>query len=364
MTKTRTTKKVTKHKRTSSKIRPKLKGVKRPLYKRILLHPVSLFGLLIIGVLIIGLTLFSSADSYGVSASVSAKALSSSATITFPSDSATIVSTPINVTGSCPLNSYVDLIRNGSFSGVSSCSANQTFSIATDLSPGVNQLQAQDYNITNQAGPASPAITITYDAPLPPPEPAPTSTKSGQLSPDANYAGSNLPSKIVIPHYDDSGHGSLLLSSQYSYQSFDTGHEYNWNMNLSGGTPPYFLTIDWGDNTSSNLVFNNDPAFVVSHSYNSSGDYNIMAQTVDADGVKVILQLTAAVKIRNIASTTQGVISSLNTPGESGVVTSGKHWLGLIWSSYLIIMLMVISFWLGEREEYLSIVKRRRLRTH
>jgi hypothetical protein len=327
-----------------------------------LLHPFSLFGLLILGVLLIGLTLFSSADSFVVTASVPAKPLTSPAIITFPTDGANIAQSPIDVTGTCPLDSYVDLIRNRSFSGVDYCSADQTFTISTDLSSGINLLQVQDYNVTNQAGPTSSAISVNYEAPPPPPQPVQTSTSPGQLSPDVSYTGSNQPSSTVIPSYDNSGHGPLVLSSQYEYQTYQTGHKYTWKLDLTGGTPPYFVNINWGDGSSSNMVFDTDPIFTASHIYKKAGDHNIIAQAIDAKGVKVLLQLTAVVKLQGTFA--QGFFGSLTPPTTQGLASTSKHWLGLIWSSYLVIILMVISFWLGEREEYISLVKRHRIRTH
>jgi hypothetical protein len=73
--------------------------------------------------------------------------------------------------------------------------------------------------------------------------------------------------------------------------------------------------------------------------------YHITLRVTDALGNTTLLQLIAVV---NGKTPMAGVISS---GGGTGLLTTVKNWLWLAWPAYGIFVLMVLSFWLGEREE-------------
>ena len=147
-----------------------------PRHKQLVLQPVSLLLLLCIGVLLVACTLKVLADSYTVHAVVPAPALITPAVITAPTSGMQFTKQTTIVQGTCPDASYVTLSDNGIVAGVESCSSGG-FSISLDLSPGSNQLQAQDYNITDDAGPTSLVVTVTY-TPLGPSAPSSSSGSS------------------------------------------------------------------------------------------------------------------------------------------------------------------------------------------
>lgn len=313
----------------------------RPWHKRLLLHPLSIFILACVGVYIVGLTIHGSADSYTVSAVVPGVPPASPAVITSLSNGATVHATPMQVSGSCPANSYVKLMRNGYLSGVDVCSGGN-FQIQTDLTEGANQLTAQDYNFTDQPGPTATAITVYYSATPPPNDQTP-------------IEASNSPSPDNKPGFDDSGFGPLLLTSQYVYQSFEAGQKYHWGMTVQGGTPPYVVTVEWGDGTSSNLVFKTDPTFDIEHTYTNPGTYTVNANSIDAKGVKVVFQLVAVIK-KSAGSTliggTGGTQAPIGKVSLAAIPTKIHQWLWVIWPTYAVVLLMAVSFWLGERQEY------------
>jgi hypothetical protein len=347
MKKKRSPRKTTRSKASTAKARSQRRRRKLPIYKRILLHPVALWAMLAIGILLAGLTIAANADDYTVTAIVPAPPLTEAAYITSPIDGQLITSSPTTVIGSCPLNSYVDLIRNGSFSGVATCTADQTFSIITDLDDGNNQLAVQDYNITNQAGPTSPSINVSYQPPV---TTTPTSP-SGQLSLVTTSQGSNTKSSSA----------PLVLNSQYTYKSLFTGQTFNWSLNLSGGVAPFFVTTNWGNGESSTLILNSDQTFNISYVYKTSGAYNIVVQIIDSKGVTVVFQITAVIVAQHVAVTHPTVISPI-VPKKPNLLTDVANWLKVAWPVYSVVVLMTISFWLGEREEYHIIFKRQRHR--
>jgi hypothetical protein len=145
----------------------------------------------------------------------------------------------------------------------------------------------------------------------------------------------------------------LLIHAAYRYQTHYQGEQWSWDVGISGGTVPYKVTIDWGDGTMSNRDRDGSDLFTISHSYNNPGVYQPTIRVVDAGGnsnTTMLLQLLAIVKPSNGAP-----IVSATTPS-SGIA----QYLWFIWPTYLAIVLMVLSFWLGE----LEVTRKLRLRRH
>ncbi len=314
---------------------------RRPIHKRVLLHPITFFGLLCFGVFLVGITWHGLALSYTVTATIPAPALTEPAIITSPTADSTETTTPIIVSGTCPADSYVTLDRNGLFSGVDICNAN-TFSIVTDLFPGLNQLQAQDYNITDQAGPTSPVVDVTYS-------PQTTTTTITSTSPTTKTTPSST-----------STTGSscvLLLDAAFQYQVIRVGQTFQWTVNINGCWPPYSANVSWGDGSSTIINIGNAQSFVISHVYFMTGDPMIKITTTDSRGNSALLQLTTVIKSQ---SALNGVISNNITP-PSNPFTGIQQWLWLVWPVYGTIVLMAVSFWLGEYQEYVKILRRRQI---
>ncbi len=325
--------------------------------KRILNHPLAIWGLLVTGVIISGLTVIGGADSYTLQATVPAPALSEPAVITSPEDNAVISSIPTTVSGTCPNNSYVNLLRDGNFSGSDVCSSANTFSISSDLSAGQNVLQAQDYNITNMAGPSSESITVTYQPPVIPP--------SGQGQPSSPiFQAANVPSAIVTPSYDNNGHGPLLLTTQYLYLTALTNQPLTPTLSINGGTAPYFVSINWGDKNTSNLFFDSSQSFTPSHVYKQAATFPILVEVIDTRGVKVVLQISVVIS-KKVTPLSAGTINLVNsTPFTLRIFANTRHWLKVIWPVYGVVTLMSVSFLLGEHEKYLELLKVLRIKNH
>ncbi len=328
---------------------------RRPIHKKILLSPASVFILLCIGVVLVGSTILVSAQSFVVTATVPAPALTAPAKISFPLNNSSETTSPIIVSGSCPNNSYIVLIRNGYSSGSAVCQ-NNSFTIETDLSIGLNRLMAQDYNLTNQAGPSSRVIILRYNTHMPSP-----SLPLGQVIPAANS-----PSPKTVSQYNPTGLGTLLLNSSPAYQTFTTSGLYTWKMDLSGGAPPYIVTVNWGDGTTSNLYFKSDPIFYIEHHYSKAGIYKIIVSTIDSLGHKVIFQINSVIK--SVGATSIGLskfTTGSNSPinGNLGFIKKTPSYFWIIWPTYIILILMAFSFWLGERKELKLVAERYELKS-
>jgi len=139
------------------------------------LHPLTVMVLLCAGVLIIGATLRSFADSYTVTASVQAPLPKKAAVIMHPLTLLHVSTDAVTVQGSCPDQSYVEVTNGTQLSGVSQCT-DQTFQVQTSLSSGANQIDAQVYSLTDEAGPTGTPVTVYYDQTTPTPVSTVTNT--------------------------------------------------------------------------------------------------------------------------------------------------------------------------------------------
>lgn len=308
----------------------------RPIHKRIMLHPAMGMTLLIVGVLITGWTLHSSADSYSITAKVAAPPLTEGAVITSPSDGASFTAVPITVSGTCPSNSYVTLTRNGAFSGSAACATGGTFDIQTSLSAGSNTLLAQDYNITDDPGPATLPITVTYTPPPPPVQPPSSSTTTSP----------SVPTQTTT--------SPLIVNSDYHFQAFAVNGAFSWEIKVSGGTAPYSMRVEWGDGQTSAQTIPAAQTVTIRHRYTKAGYYPILVHVTDAKAFATLLQIAAFIKLPGTAgalftsptSTDQGWFNNLLS-----TLVGTKYYLWLAWPTYIVVVLMAVSFWLGERQE-------------
>lgn len=413
--------------------------------------------LMCVGVLLSAFTLNALADTVSIAAVVPAPPLTQGAVINSPSDGSQTSTEATTVAGSCPANSYVDLTDNASFVGSYDCEEGG-FTVVLDLSVGSNELQAQDYNITNTAGPTTPTVTVTYtptlttspsgggtsttlpssaaNSPVPtapitsPAVVTPVATPdqlivtqvdlsipyiSQNITPIVSYqptltgiappysyvviiihsnfytcttyanaqgywscqVPSDLPSEIhtvnvsaKTPQGSDLSYPTFTIkvinasppkvtvpspfhiTSSYTYKVETVGQTVSYNIHMTGGTAPYAYTIQWGDGKTSTMVRQTADDFTISHKYSwvnaSLASEIVRVQAIDASGQSSTLQLDAL--IRNPAY--HSVVANITkSSGLWGLFGHTRPWLWILWPGYVIVILLVFSFWLGEREE-------------
>jgi hypothetical protein len=215
-------------------------------------------------------------------------------------------------------------------------------------------LSAQDYNLTNEAGPAGTPISLTYNPPVTAVTSSPTSSSASSSSSTAQPLTTTpaSPATAIPP----------ILTSQFQYQATAVGQPFVTTINIDGGTPPYHVTVDWGDGTSTDYTFQADPTFQISHTYQQAGNYVITATAVDAKNIKTYVQLAAIIHAPlTVNTTTSGIINSIasSSPAVSSSIKLVRHYLWIVWPGYIIVLVIVFSFWLGEREE-LRLLHRRK----
>ncbi len=291
----------------------------RFLPKKKTAYPALLLIVLLVGVFLTGwskIVIASASASYNVVTTVVAAPINQSATILYPHNNSTVYNSTINVNGSCQSPSYVVLTKNNLFGGVALCSSSNTWSISVSLLSGSNILQAKIFNLTNRPGPLSSQIKTDY-------------VSSGNISLD----------------------NPLILKSNFDYQGVNVGQQFNLPLDLEGGKPPYAISINWGDSTTSLISQASDGTISIPHIYkkteNYKGSYKIIVSTTDTQGKQTSLQLLAIV---NLNSSSENSIANIsNNSAGNGIFSNIEKY---IWPSYAIVILMLISFWLGERQEF------------
>lgn len=240
----------------------------RPLHRRIALHASSLLLLLGGGFIPSPFNFTAQTYSYDVTARVPAPLPSSPAVITSPTDQQHVTDQTITVSGSCPADSYVKVFVNGTEAGVATCSGG-AFSLPVTLAPGANTLTAKVYNVTDDEGPSSGAITVYYDAPVVPSQSpgASPSTSTGSPTGTSGNAGPPAPT-ITLPYH---------FAIQYP------GDKWQWEVTI-GGKAPFDIVIDWGDGNTQRFTRAEAGTFTISHVYNKASTYQPVIQVTDKNG--------------------------------------------------------------------------------
>lgn len=311
------------------------------------------FMLLMTGLFSVGWTSFATgADNdsftYTVNAKISGDPLTSAATFDSPNDQQRFTTQIITVQGSCPNDSYVSITRNGVYAGTSMC-VNNRWSIKLSLVAGANVLQPQAFNRTDTAGPASQPRTVYYDQPVAE-EPFSPGSQPGVPIHDNPSPLNNA----IQP---------LVLFGQFKYRGAKVGDKLIQSFSITGGQAPYAISIDWGDGTNDVVSLATAGDFSVSHVYSAAGNQSfssfiVKLEASDNQGTKATLQTMAIVTARN----------GMQVPKSDGIFGGGsigdsafdKFWR-VVGPLYLLAIVALISFWLGEQRE-LELIRRSTIR--
>ncbi|MBC7512217.1 hypothetical protein H7142_00975 [Candidatus Saccharibacteria bacterium] len=256
------------------------------------------------------------ARSIGLSGIVPGKPPSVAPTIDSPKTGARFSATPVNVSGTCPKNTLVELFKNNIFAGSIPCLDNGTYALDIDLLIGENILLARVYDDLNQAGPDSNTPIIFYDA---------------------------LPAQAGPLTSLDFGGAQMLLNTDAVFRGVFPGQEMNVPIDILGGTPPYAINVQWGDSSNKIVPRANNQSFTVNHIYKKAGTYQISIQGSDANGRVAFLSVAAIVN---------GQPSTITGSTDEPSVSAGTlARLLTLWPLYTSMVAIAISFWLGERRE-------------
>lgn len=156
--------------------------------------------------------------SLGLEATIPSAPPAQAATIATPRDGTTVTDIPITVSGLCSTGLLVKVFANNVFVGSVMC-AGGSYQLKADLFNGQNDLVARVYDALDQAGPDSNVARVTFN--------------------DAQFQ--NFGTRVEI-------------TSNYARRGANPGDELDWPVTLSGGTPPYAVSVDWGDGKGADLM--------------------------------------------------------------------------------------------------------------
>jgi hypothetical protein len=155
----------------------------------------------------------------------------------------------------------------------------------------------------------------------------------------------------------------FLINYDFHYQVRTSGQSFDLPLSLSGGDGPYAVTVQWGDGTQSAFARKDGSGFLAGHTYRlsklSQQTYLVKVEAVDVNGNKTFLQIAQFVHA-------QGSPIGLQVVSDIGIspptISQFQQWLWFIWPTYGVVSVMVLSFWLGERQEYYNLFNRKRIR--
>jgi hypothetical protein len=141
----------------------------------------------------------------------------------------------------------------------------------------------------------------------------------------------------------------LLLRADYHYEVHLGRQAVDLALGITGGMQPYAIATDWGDGTTTKLTRTDTSPFTVSHTYDTpSGpnkNYTVLVHASDAQGGTSLMQLSVVVKGDGLT-----LLAGGTTIGN--FLDDVQHWLWIIMPAYIVVVLMAIGYYLGEREEY------------
>jgi hypothetical protein len=216
---------------------------------------------------------------------------------------------PITVSGICTGDVLVKVFKNGVFGGSAQCTSG-SYTLSVDLFEGKNDLIVRVYDALDQVGPDSATITVTYNQP--------------------GYNNS-------VPH--------VLLTSDYAKRGANPGSPISWPILLSGGTGPYAVSVDWGDQNTQLISLSDAGSFTITHTYQKSGVYTIIVKVTDANGNSSFLQL---VGVGN------GALAQTSSTSSTSSGTTTKT-VVLWWPIIVSIIMVIVAFWLGNRSKLESL---------
>lgn len=244
--------------------------------------------------------------SVGIEARIPSDPPTEAPIITIPRNGQSFSQLPITVAGVCTNGLLVEIFRNGVFAGAEDCSGG-SFSLQIDLFDGRNDIIARHYDSLNQQGPDSATVSVTYSG---------ATARTGP---------------------------KVSVTSAFAKRGAAPGSTLSWPLSISGGTGPYAVSVDWGDNSPADLLSRSGPGdFIVEHVYGQAGTYNVVIKVTDANNESSYLQ---------VVGVGNGPIQQSGQEGQGSSQGQDPERVILWWPLILALLLSVVAFWLGQKHQ-------------
>ena len=257
----------------------------------------------------------------GVNASVAQK-IPKAPAISAPASGLEVTSSPINVSGTCENGSIVKIFSNDILVGATSC--NGTYAVPVGVFSGLNTLRAQGFNSVEQPGPSSAAVGVRYAVA------GPVANPTFQRFSESNTASNQFFIKADTFHIAPGKEGETV-----------------WPIEIVGGSAPYAINVSWGDGKTDVYSLSNAGTLELKHKYENADGKNfpVVVKAADGSNARAYIQLVA---VSNAAAKP---------------VAKAPFSLLVAWPILLAAVVMVFSFWLGERFELRALRNQGQVRT-
>ncbi len=245
------------------------------------------------------------------------------AVITSPIGEQRFTSSPIAVSGTCGSNLIVKIFKNNIFAGSAVCSDNGKFTISVYLLYGKTELRVRNYDFQDQAGPESAVLVVYYDV-------LPVTTEPASGNNPVTQIPQNINKTDTI--------NQMIIKTDITHQGVTPNVDFEWPIEIVGGTPPYAVNVSWGDGTTSLISRKESGAFNLHHKYIKNGNYTITINVVDVLGRKTSIQLVA------LASTPLSAV-------RPQPITITKNYLQWIISVALLLIVGCVAYLIGRHKQ-------------
>lgn len=222
--------------------------------------------LLVVGVVMVSMHRVAHADFMDLNAKISGPLPTIPAEITSPVNGGIFDNPNLLVSGTCETldpSSIIIIQIDGQMAGSTTCQGGN-FSLTVTLPEGTHLMVARTSNTTEDFGPDSDPVQVTYK-----PKPAPAAAAS-----TGNTAGG---SKSNSGGRKSSGTGSktgsciaaspLSINNAAGYLTYGRFAPAKWEFSIGGGCVPYHTTITWGDGTSDSISITDNDIYEAEHAY-------------------------------------------------------------------------------------------------
>lgn len=284
------------------------------------------------------------------------------AMITSPKDGETFTDNNIiEVKGTCVEGTFVVIKSNNTVIGSTICKQSEKFDLKVQLLIGKNSLSALNYDNLNQAGPVTPPVAVSVIKTI---TESKTETSTTTKTNNAQLAPSNTPTEVVVPvipsnpsiipgvssnitNCDDYKSANLTTGGEPHVavvcvpRLFEPKLEQVLGVIVWGGTPPYAVSVNWGDGSDETLISLKSQSYrKETFSYKNAGNYNITFRLKDSTGNTAIVQ--TAVQVNGAVTAPVTPISALTNE------LFNTSWLKTPVPLYVLAVTVTLGFWGGD----------------
>lgn len=200
----------------------------------------------------------------------------------------------VRVSGVCQSGLVIKVFRNAIFAGSALCQQDNSYEVTIDVIEGRNDLLARQYDLLNQPSPDSDKVVVFC------------------------ASEASTPSQTSVAKFQ------LVIDYDYHFQGIFVGEGFRLPIHFVGGTGPYAVSVDWGDNNSDVASREETGEFFMDHTYETSGPKTVRIKVSDAENQQASLEFALIVS---------GPPSSATALTGNETAVNQAQWRMVLWAS-------------------------------